>query len=197
MASQKQLEANRRNAQKSAGPKTPEGKAVVSRNGITHGLTSLRAIVLGIENKDEFRELLDRFRSQHNPDGVIEDFLVLQMAVAAWRLRRITRIETGLLAHRLQDLCEDLELEQPEPDPHDTRADQECANETELLGQAFWRSSSDSIATMLRYENTARRAFYKALHEFQAVRSRRLASPDPNTKIYEANPICPGPPPET
>ena len=39
MISEKQLEANRRNAQQSTGPKTTEGKAQSSRNNLRHGLT--------------------------------------------------------------------------------------------------------------------------------------------------------------
>ena len=40
MATEKQFEANRQNAQKSTGPKTPEGRAAVRLNGVKHGLTA-------------------------------------------------------------------------------------------------------------------------------------------------------------
>jgi hypothetical protein len=40
MTSQRKIEANRRNAQKSTGPKTQEGKDKVKLNALTHGLTA-------------------------------------------------------------------------------------------------------------------------------------------------------------
>ena len=45
MASREQTEADRRNARKSLGPKTPEGKAVVSQNAVRHALLSTTVYV--------------------------------------------------------------------------------------------------------------------------------------------------------
>jgi hypothetical protein len=56
MATLKQFEANRRNAQKSTGPNTPEGKAAVSMNTLRHGLRA-RTVVLPGENREEFDHL--------------------------------------------------------------------------------------------------------------------------------------------
>ena len=44
-ASKKQIQANRDNAQKSTGPKTDEGKAIVSQNNTKHGLYSKDIII--------------------------------------------------------------------------------------------------------------------------------------------------------
>jgi hypothetical protein len=45
MGSDKQIRANRRNARKSTGPKTPEGKSVVSHNALKHGLLSQQILL--------------------------------------------------------------------------------------------------------------------------------------------------------
>ena len=64
MATLKQFEANRRNAQKSTGPKTPEGKSAVSMNALRHGLRA-RSVVLPGEDRAEFNQLATIW----NPNG--------------------------------------------------------------------------------------------------------------------------------
>ena len=65
--SQKRLDANRRNAQKSTGPRTPEGKAKASANATTHGLSSPRGnplapgTLLHTEDPSAFQALLDEY----------------------------------------------------------------------------------------------------------------------------------------
>jgi len=58
MISERQLNANRRNAQFSTGPRTPEGRAAVAHNALRHGLTPQTA-VLPNEDPEEFGELRD------------------------------------------------------------------------------------------------------------------------------------------
>jgi hypothetical protein len=100
MASKRQIEANRRNAQKSTGPKTPEGRAAVRYNALRHGLTAQHA-VLSDEEDEEFQEIVTAFQDDYRPVGPAETLLVQQMSMAAWRLQRIRGMETGLLDLRL------------------------------------------------------------------------------------------------
>ena len=83
MVSDRQLEANQTNAQKSTGPQTPEGRAAVRLNGVKHGLTA-RTIVLKDESLTEFDELLDDVQAEHQPATPTEEALVLQIAMAIW-----------------------------------------------------------------------------------------------------------------
>ena len=66
MATEKQFEANRLNAQKSTGPKTPEGRAAVRLNGVTHGLTA-ETLVLKGERESDFKQLFDSLEAEHAP----------------------------------------------------------------------------------------------------------------------------------
>jgi hypothetical protein len=91
MATLKQFEANRRNAQKSTGPKTPEGKAAVSMNSLRHGLRA-RTVVLPGEDLQEFQQLCDDLEVEWQPQSRTEQFYLEQMAVSQWKL---VRLEVG------------------------------------------------------------------------------------------------------
>src|SRR5258707_571329 len=88
MATLKQFEANRRNSQKSTGPKTPEGKAAVSMNSLRHGLRA-RTVVLPGENREEFNQLCNDLEVEWHPNSRTEQFYVEQMAVSQWKLSRM------------------------------------------------------------------------------------------------------------
>ena len=92
MAKQKQIDANRRNALHSTGPKTPAGKTISSRKALKHELRARAALLPG-EDKQAFQRLFNAFRAEHRPLGRFEKVLVEQMAVAYWKLSRLTRIE--------------------------------------------------------------------------------------------------------
>ena len=95
MATLKQFEANRRNAQKTTGPKTPEGKAAVSMNALRHGLRA-RSVVLPGENREEFTQLCDDLEVEWHPQSRTEQFYVEQMAVSQWKLIRMEVGEVNL-----------------------------------------------------------------------------------------------------
>jgi hypothetical protein len=94
MATLKQFEANRHNAQKSTGPKTPEGKTAVSMNALRHGLRA-RTVVLPGENREEFNQLCDDLEVEWRPQSRTEQFYLEQMAVSQWKL---ARMEIGEIA---------------------------------------------------------------------------------------------------
>ncbi len=97
MTSDRKAEANRRNALKSTGLKTPEGKAAVRHNALKHGLLS-REVLLPGEDKEALQELGERLRAELQPVGELEDLLVDRIIAAYWRLRRLGRVEAGIFA---------------------------------------------------------------------------------------------------
>ncbi len=95
MTSEKQVRANRRNALKSTGPKTPDGKAVVRRNATKHGLLSQDVLLLG-EDEQALKELDENLRTELQPVGELENLLVDRIITAQWRLLRLGRVEAGI-----------------------------------------------------------------------------------------------------
>ena len=100
MTSDKQAEANRRNALKSTGPKTPEGKAAVHHNALRHGLLS-RDVLLPGEDEAALKELSERLRDELQPVGELEGQLVGRIISSTWRLQRLGRVEAGIFAFEL------------------------------------------------------------------------------------------------
>jgi len=92
MASEKQIAANRANAAKSTGPRTPAGKAIVSRNGARHALLA-KSFVLRSECPERFETFVESFYAEYNPSTPTETALVDTMATARWRLIRMSNLE--------------------------------------------------------------------------------------------------------
>src|ERR671912_3031755 len=102
MTSDKQADANRRNARKSTGPKTPEGKAAVRHNATKHGLLSQEVLIPG-EDEGALKELGERLRAELQPVGEMESLLVERIIDATWRLRRLSRLEAGIFTWELYE----------------------------------------------------------------------------------------------
>jgi hypothetical protein len=95
MTSFRQFEANRRNALKSTGPKSLDGKRMSRRNALRHGLTA-ETVIDGLEDIEDYRGFEAAIISDYNAETAVERELVLRLASLLWRLRRIIAIETDL-----------------------------------------------------------------------------------------------------
>ncbi len=203
MTSEKQIRANRRNALKSTGPKTPEGKATVRLNARTHGLRSQEILFPG-EDEDALKGLNENLRAELQPVGELENLLLDGIVAAHWRLRRLRRVEAGIFAwehygellERAQDEAkiyersslEDFMENQYGPSERitDERKHQEALAEaqemkakrnaeTATLGRTFIRDAdkANAFSKLSRYETAIERGLYKALHELQRLQAAR------------------------
>jgi len=99
--SQKQLAANRRNAQHSTGPTSKAGKSVSRLNAVKHGLLAQQVVVCGYfqqESSDEFKQLCREYHQNLAPIGPLEEMLLGQIIMVVWRLRRVRMAEAGEIA---------------------------------------------------------------------------------------------------
>ena len=95
MSSLKQVEANRRNALKSTGPVTPEGKERSRCNALRHGLTA-ETVIAAFEDAEDYQAFEAAVIADYDAETAVERELVLRLASVLWRLRRATGIETAL-----------------------------------------------------------------------------------------------------
>ena len=95
MSSLKQIEANRRNALKSTGPTTPEGKARSRCNAVRHGLTA-ETVINVLEDAEDYQAFEAAVIADYDVESAVERELVLRLASVLWRIRRATGIETAL-----------------------------------------------------------------------------------------------------
>ena len=96
MTSFRQIEANRRNAVKSTGPNTEEGKHRSRQNAVRHGLCA-ETVVEIVEDIDDYRGFEAAIIADYDARMAVERELVLRLASLLWRLRRATAIETDLM----------------------------------------------------------------------------------------------------
>ncbi len=112
MASPAQIAANRANAQRSTGPRTPEGKAASRLNALRHGLYAEGGMLrtqgrdpldaLSADFEAYFRadfgaDFRAEFKAGLGPIGAREEALIRCIAELFWRLDRLCAIEAALL----------------------------------------------------------------------------------------------------
>ena len=154
LVSLKKLEANRQNAERSTGPRTPAGKQRSRLNALKHGILA-KAVVIhggpGKEKRGDFDQLLIQFWHHYAPQGPVEEMLVERMATLKWRLARVYRSERGEIVSNAIDADE--------------------VSECDYLPNA---RVSDRL---VRYETMLERAFYRALTELERLQRSRRGSP--------------------
>src|SRR5258708_1492660 len=101
MTSTARLEANRRNARKSTGPKTGSGKKRCSGNALKPGLTA-QIPVLPNEDPAAYQKRLDAWLDHYGGDAPAQAVLIGRAVHASWRLERCARFEAATLARKVR-----------------------------------------------------------------------------------------------
>jgi len=102
-----QIEANRRNSQKSTGPTSPEGKAASSLNALKTGIHAGSHVIRG-EDPRELQALTAEFLLHHRPADPNQRALVDTLIAAEWTQRRLRRIEAQLWEYQVECLDNNL-----------------------------------------------------------------------------------------
>ncbi len=205
MSSERQVEANRKNAQHSTGPHTAGGKTRVALNALKHGLTG-KQVVLPNEDPEDFDAFRDGLLSALEPHDEFEGTLAERIVIDAWRLRRAALLESGSYRRGLQELIiedqEDrahgyeygstiMEFDKTKVANSDRRAYADALTKlTELRSKLddssvkmtmVFEKYSGTFANLSRYEAGLNRSFLRNLHELQRLQAmkagERVAAP--------------------
>lgn len=157
---------NRENAEKSTGPRTPEGKEISKYNGLRHGLAS-PLTVLPWEDQSEYKKLYEGFVAEYTPASPTEEALVKQIADSQWKLLRLEQLEQRVFTKLV-----DQASEQGGPvDPFEALANS-------LLAPG---KGSNVLGLLARYQGTLNRQFHQAVNQLRKVQADRVS--DYTTKL--------------
>ena len=153
MATDKQIAANRANAQKCCGPTSPAGRAVSSQNALKHGLDS-KSEVMRAESRADYETLITEYYERFNPTVPEDRALVDMLIKSEWHSRRYMSIDAGIWERGFLDTSTD-ELS---------------------LGRVFERSDKvfDRVGRRI---NSAQRNFQNALKQLLDIRAKRAKEP--------------------
>jgi hypothetical protein len=170
MISEKQLAANRRNALRSTGPRTEEGKKASALNARRHHLTGQVTTMT-----DADRIMHDAFSASivENlaPEGAMETQLAQRIATDSWRLNRISAVEDNLFALGHNAKSDEIETEDPEI-------------HAALTAAKVFQEESKQLQLLTLYEQRINRNIQKNLATLQALQAARLAKRE--TEMKEA-----------
>jgi len=171
MSTQKQVKANRQNAQKSTGPRTDQGKAAVSQNAVKHGLFA-QSLIYG-ENEGDYEAFHEKFFAKLDPVGAVELFLAERAANLAWRLKRAERMQNEVIEDMIGRLVTTNPARRRREDYYynkGRRPDEPGVDLDELplgrIANSDW-SCNRVLDRMLMYERRIENSFHKTMHELE------------------------------
>ena len=160
-----QIEANRRNAARSCGPKTPEGKMASRANALKHGMTGA-GVVLPNEDAAEVERRFAALEGEIEPTHEMERILVRRIAVSSVRMDRGVEQETAHLAERVRQAEADFA-------PPEGASPEEAARLRAEAGRRAMFDPSREATLARRYEMAAERSFHKAIKELRQLRKEQ------------------------
>jgi hypothetical protein len=161
-ATQKQIDANRRNSQKSTGPKSREGKIRSSLNGWRHGLTG-QVLTMAEEDREAFEKFAREYRLACFPVGPIETQIAQSIAEDEWRLSRARAIENNVIALGHGSMAGEVETINTQMHAAMTQA------------RVFWRNP-EKFALLSLYEQRISRKLQRNEERLKTLQAERKAA---------------------
>jgi hypothetical protein len=167
MASPAQMAANRRNAQRSTGPRTEEGKKAVRLNAVKHGMTA-EVIVLAHESAADYHEIRATLIEDYAPATSKELMLVDQIAAGYWRTIRARRFETALFDEQIV-AKKRYHRKDLEPNP---------GQDDRVAAAVLQEIEPKELDNYFRYDGTISRDYYRAINTLEKMQAARRREED-------------------
>ena len=156
MATEKQIEANRRNAAKSTGPRSAEGKAASRMNALKSGVYAEAEIVAG-EDPAALETMTAEYIQRFHPTTPEQRHYVDTLIRDDWRLRRLARAESQLWEYTMR---------------HTPFFDKETP-----LGHVV-TAADETFARLQRRINDVQRSYRDALRELERLQAQERPEPE-------------------
>ena len=189
MATWRQIAANRRNAQKSTGPRSAAGKAASSANALVHGFTAARTLVLADEDEAVFHALRQDVIADLDPLDVVQAALAQRIAILLWRLERASRLEAEIFEYGELRAQRSRERAQGDGEPGDPCGsdDEEMRAGAPLAALLVEdEASARAFERLARHEGALQRALERTLREFTRLRAGTAAAAEAGVRAREA-----------
>jgi hypothetical protein len=192
--SERKLAANRANAQRSTGPRTPEGKSRAAMNALRHGIlarSAFNAKIDGEERRAEFDELVLGLAQEYQPRTTTEIMTVQQLAGCYWKLAKIWNYETRQALHA-SNIDDPSDIAEPAIYGSDhgrkkiLEAERKQFAEAGLGGKVCMPFSA-TIVTILRYQGAINSMMSRCLTILERRRKERMKSDEPFEEIDYLN----------
>lgn len=170
--STRRVEANRRNARKSTGPKTSDGKRRASRNALKHGLCAMLSH-LPSECGATFNTFVTELEEELRPCTVLQRIVFNEIANLTWRLQRLPEAQSKLFAEESAKARAD--------------GEDEALSASDVLARRFSdEPGGNGFGLMERYERGMRNSLLRLLRQFDQLKKHR-----PTTPYADGEPPCP------
>lgn len=171
------------------GPKTPEGKARVSRNALKHGMLAETPVLLRVEEAEEWEALKRDVFDFFEISGPMLETLGERAAGLMWRLKRAARFETEMTAQYVEDVPGDwyrsLKLEGRRVPGSPSKADVE---EMHRMMMSRLLPGDEVMTKVMRYETKLHRFLLQTLYQIMVLKGLKRSPTSRFFGVAELNP---------
>ncbi|MFC1633871.1 hypothetical protein ACFL5Z_03450 [Planctomycetota bacterium] len=196
MATQSQIAANRRNSEKSTGPRTAEGKAAVAKNATKHGLFANKDVVIS-ENQADFDAFRDEMLAELAPAGTMESILAQRIVSLTWRLKRAERMQNEMVDAKIRreinctypKLSETLVTGKPLSAKGGSKYSKECYDDLALGYIAMWDfTEARALERLSMYERRFEASLFRTMGEFKKLQRVRQSEDNEKNSAIPSTP---------